>query len=245
MGVIALVIALVALAGMVVAVPSLVPTPIRSAIGLGPKRIAPAPSISASGSYAFLAHQPGDSQAPVGYDPCRVIHLRVNLDRAPEGALALVSEATSRIEQATGLRFSYDGTTEARPQWKNASVPILLGRAHSTPVLVDWATPGDVPELAGDVAGIGGSIPVADSGGRVRFVTGGISLDADLFEVLSRTEDGRREALAIVMHEFGHVVGLAHVHDPAELMNEDNLGLLDFGPGDLAGLARVGSTSCA
>jgi len=38
---------------------------------------------------------------------------------------------------------------------------------------------------------------------------------------------------------------LGHVRDDDELMNEDNVGLLDFGPGDRAGLARVGSTSCA
>jgi hypothetical protein len=81
-------------------------------------------------------------------------------------------------------------------------------------------------------------------GGRFRYVTGGVTLDRAVFQELSKSADGRREARAIVLHEFGHLVGLAHVKDPDELMNGENLGLLDFGPGDLAGLARVGSTPC-
>ena len=52
------------------------------------------------------------------------------------------------------------------------------------------------------------------------------------------------EQQAIVDHEFGHVVGLDHVHDPRELMNEDNVGLTTYGPGDREGLARLGAIDC-
>jgi predicted Zn-dependent protease len=47
-----------------------------------------------------------------------------------------------------------------------------------------------------------------------------------------------------VLHELGHLVGLAHVQDEHELMYAENIGQLDFGRGDLAGLARVGATAC-
>lgn len=238
-------IALVCLIGMVVAVPSVLPRALRDAIGLGPDRIASAPDVADGGTYRFLAVQQGDPGQPVGYDPCKRIELRINPEQAPPGGLALVQQAMDRIEDATGLRFDYLGTTDDRPRWEGESVPMVLGRPRTTPVLVSWATDDEVRELAGDVAGVGGSLPVADSGGYSRYVTGGVTLDAEVFADLDGSEEGRRAAFAIVLHEFGHLVGLGHVNDPAELMNEENLGQLDFGPGDLAGLARVGSTSCA
>jgi hypothetical protein len=46
------------------------------------------------------------------------------------------------------------------------------------------------------------------------------------------------------MHELAHVVGLAHVDDPRELMYADNLGHQAFGPGDLTGLAALGRGRC-
>jgi predicted Zn-dependent protease len=47
-----------------------------------------------------------------------------------------------------------------------------------------------------------------------------------------------------VMHELGHVVGLAHVDDPTELMYERNEGRSDWGPGDLTGLEALGKGLC-
>ena len=49
---------------------------------------------------------------------------------------------------------------------------------------------------------------------------------------------------AIVLHELAHVVGLAHVSEPMELMFADNTGQVSLGPGDLEGLARLGSLPC-
>lgn len=50
---------------------------------------------------------------------------------------------------------------------------------------------------------------------------------------------------AIVMHELGHMVGLAHVDSQAELMAGDNhSGITDFGPGDPAGLGKLGAGPC-
>ena len=47
-----------------------------------------------------------------------------------------------------------------------------------------------------------------------------------------------------MLHELAHVVGLAHVSEPMELMFTDNTGQVTFGPGDLEGLARLGSLPC-
>jgi len=230
--------------GMVVAVPSLLPGPLRDLVGLGPERLAERPAASGSGTFAFLGHQPGDRSAPVAYDPCRPIRVRINPQGAPEGGPALVRSAMVEVGEATGLVLQYDGTSTKRPEWESAHVPTFLGRVQAGPVLVAWADEDEVPQVAGDVAGIGGSVAVTETDGVVRYVTGGVTLDADDFEEIARRSDGEAEMRAIVLHELGHLVGLAHVEDPGELMNGDNIGLHDFGTGDRLGLAALGAGSC-
>jgi hypothetical protein len=80
--------------------------------------------------------------------------------------------------------------------------------------------------------------------GASYYATGVVALDAPDFRNILSRPGGHAEARAIVMHELGHLVGLAHVHDPHELMNERNVGQLDFGPGDLRGLAALGAGPC-
>jgi hypothetical protein len=243
-GRLALVVALLATTGMVVAVPELLPRPLRQLVGLGPDRLADAASASGHGSFAFIAHQPGDPGTPVAYDPCRPILVRVNPDGGPDGAVDLVRDALRDVSHLTGLVLRYDGTDDERPQWDGQSVPAFAGRLLRRPVLVSWATVDEVSQLADDVAGIGGSVPVQGADGTIRFVTGAVTLDADTYDDLAAARDGEDEMRAILLHEFGHVVGLAHVDDEAELMNADNVGMLDFGTGDRKGLARLGRGSC-
>jgi hypothetical protein len=230
--------------GMVVAVPSLLPEPLRDLVGLGPDRLAERPAVSGSGTFAFLGHQPGDPGEAVAYDPCRPIRVRINPDGAPEGGPDLVRRAMAEVEEATGLVLQYDGTSTKRPQWESTYVPTFLGRIQAAPVLVAWADEDEVPQVAGDVAGIGGSVAVTEPDGVVRYITGGVTLDAEDFDEIASRPDGEAEMRAIVLHELGHLVGLAHVEDPRELMNGDNIGLRDFGTGDRLGLAALGAGSC-
>jgi predicted Zn-dependent protease len=46
------------------------------------------------------------------------------------------------------------------------------------------------------------------------------------------------------MHELGHVVGLNHAADPRELMFPSATYVIDWGPGDLQGLAAAGAGPC-
>lgn len=48
----------------------------------------------------------------------------------------------------------------------------------------------------------------------------------------------------MLLHEFGHVFGLAHVDSPGELMYRRNVGRTTFGPGDREGLRRLGRGPC-
>jgi len=196
---------------------------------------------TSSGSYAFLQHQPGAGDDPVAWDPCRPIHYTINPAGGPADGTSLAQEAITRVAAASGLSFHYDGQTRARPHWDSPVLPVIGTRK---PVLISWATPDEVPQLGGDVAGIGGGVAVSADGGLARYATGGVTLDRDAFASMAAQPEGAPEELAIVMHELGHVLGLAHVSDPAELMNSQNLGLVDFGPGDRAGLAKLGSGRC-
>lgn len=224
--------------------PGLLPAPVRDLAGLGPKRLAAAPRITGDGSFAFLAHQPGDRTTPVAYDPCRPVDVRINPAGGPPGAVDLVRGAMAEVASATGLELRYAGLTDERPKWHTPFAPSFIGGPRTRPVLVSFARDSEVPELSGDVAGIGGSVAAPGTDEVVRYVTGGVTLDVDAFSRLAARPDGNEEMRAIVLHELGHVVGLAHVSDPRELMNGDNLGLLDFGTGDRLGLARLGSGSC-
>jgi hypothetical protein len=240
-GFVALLVTIAALVALVYVQPGLVPPSLRKAVGLGPHRLASPVDAGTTGSFAFMAHQPGDATAPVTWDPCRPIRYEINAADGPPTAVGLIQDAISRAEQATGLSFEYAGETDARPHWDSPLVPIIAARR---PVLVAWADAEEVPQLAGDVAGIGGSVPIDAGDGRRRYATGGVTLDAASFAQIDAQAGGAAEERAIVLHELGHLVGLAHVPDAAELMNAENLGLLDYGPGDLAGLAELGSGPC-
>lgn len=50
---------------------------------------------------------------------------------------------------------------------------------------------------------------------------------------------------ATVLHELGHLVDLDHTPDRAEIMfSESQFDVRDDGPGDLRGLAQLGTQAC-
>ena len=71
-----------------------------------------------------------------------------------------------------------------------------------------------------------------------------VALDTPQLTEIMASPNGADHARAIIVHELGHLVGLAHVDDPNELMYADNLGRLDLGPGDRRGLVALGSGRC-
>ncbi|MGH3670590.1 MAG: hypothetical protein ACRDSH_08125 [Pseudonocardiaceae bacterium] len=198
---------------------------------------------TARGPYAFTATTP--SGRPVTYDPCRPIHYVVNPAGMPPGGLMVIRDAIRVIGKATGLTFTEDGLTREPPHLPNqpSSWPQAADQRWP-PVLIAWVSQAEYPPVSGDVAGIGGSLAVEPDGPEsARYVTGQVVLDREDLSTILRL-GGHDEAQAIVMHELGHLVGLAHVADPAELMAQENSGQTELGPGDRQGLAVAGAGRC-
>jgi predicted Zn-dependent protease len=110
---------------------------------------------------------------------------------------------------------------------------------------MSWVTPNENPDFAADVTGEGGSSYVALPNRSSAYVTGAVQLDAVQIASILQRPDGNHVVRAIVLHELGHLVGLGHVTAASELMYpQSQLGVTDFGAGDLTGLAALGRGTC-
>lgn len=187
------------------------------------------------GGYTFALTQPG-SDDPVTWDPCAEIDYVVNPAGAPADQGELVARAVRDLAEASGLRFHDAGTTDDRSFSHRSRV-----FGAQPPVLIGWATPAEVPALAGDVAGVGGGEARAAGPHRLAYVTGMVALDRDAFAAMA-DRPGPDVRGAIVEHELIHVLGLGHVNDPAQLMYAETTDRTSLGEGDRAGLERVGGT---
>ena len=184
---------------------------------------------------------------PVGrWDPCTPIGYRVNVAKAPKGALRDVRTALARIAHATGLQFDYLGATDV--------VPFAIDGPFDPAVadlVVAWAAPHQAPGLfppgtyaQGGPELRGGAHDVA--GNPVRQIyQGGVTFNTAFNSVLEPRAGSGFTRVRALMHELGHAVGLFHVTgDPAEIMSPSlSRGRAEWGAGDLAGLEAVGAVN--
>lgn len=228
----------VVLAGVLALAPGVTGYRVRALLGFNDRLRDVVDVPAGGGQFRFELTQPG-SDTPVSYDPCREIQYVVNPAGAPPDHEALVQQAVAQVSRATGFRFTYAGVTDERDFDDRGASGF-----RTAPVLIGWATPEEVPGLAGDVAGLGGSSAVERLPGHLTFVTGKVVLDRDYFAEAAGQPQGFELERAVLMHELGHVVGLDHVEDPNELMYAEGVGRASFGRGDLEGLALLGAVDC-
>jgi hypothetical protein len=203
----------------------------------------PPPIPQPAGPFEFSLTQ-NVGTGPVAWDPCRPIRYAVNPAGAPSGGEQLIRSAVARASAATGLVFVDEGVTDE--VWSKDREPYQPERYGErwAPALIAWSTSGAVPGLGGSVAGLGGGTAASDQDGRLAYVSGALVLDAeDVTAILARPE-GTVLAQAVVQHELGHVMGLDHVADQAQLMYSEGAEARDWGTGDLAGLHQLGSGAC-
>ncbi len=241
----------VAVAGVTLIAGSLVAAN-RGAVGptaSGP----PSPSSAAhadrrdgGGPFAFLAeHRGGD---PVRWDPCRPIHYEVNLGHAPAGALRVVEQAVARVAEATGVTFVFDRET---PRTAAHTQDHLFRDEHFElyPVLVSWAPPEEFRRYGNPerYAAIGLPFQGQDAD-RGWYRSGMIVVNTGAHAHASFVYRG--DLGPLLLHEWGHVMGLAHVRDRDQIMWSRDMAsadrdpdpfLVEYGEGDLAGLRAVGA----
>jgi hypothetical protein len=195
-----------------------------------------------SRSYAFLGTQ-DDGVTPITWDPCRPIHYVVNPRTAPADGDRLLGEAIAQVSAVTGLTFVEDGRTdETYAPDRPAYQPGRYGRRWA-PVLVDWP-PDLTPEGDRTVAGRAGPLWVRSPSGRLVSVSGTVQLSGSSIATVSR-QLGDAYARGIIEHELGHLVGLDHVDDPTQVMYPSGTRMsVQFGPGDVSGLAALGAGAC-
>ncbi len=208
--------------------------------------VRPAPE----GQHAFLATR--RDGGPVRWNPCEPILYEVNLEGSPEGALDAVHTAIERVGTATGIDFVEVGTTDRTPQGTQASD--FTGPwpdRELLPVLVSWVSAEAFREWAPPRRYVALGLPRRMGlGADDRYRSGMIVVNAD-----ARVLPGDRGPFSleqVLMHEWGHVLGLGHVRSGDELMwspevagadEVPDLNQVDWGTGDLAGLEAVGRSA--
>jgi hypothetical protein len=204
---------------------------------------APQPVVVPANSFGLIGHH-DDGSTPVTWCPCRPVHYVVRPDNAPPNGAQLLADAFAQLSTATGLRFVDDGTTDEAPTTDRRPYQKQKYGDRWAPVLVTWASDREVPDFGVDIVGEAGPTGVRTPSGDLTYVSGTVALDA---EALTALVQQNREGLArvVILHELGHLAGLAHVSDPTQVMYPRaglNAGV--YQPGDLAGLHALGSGLC-
>jgi hypothetical protein len=197
--------------------------------------------VEREGTYAFLHTQETSPTVPVGYSSCRPLRVEINTAGVSdeEGARSVILQAMGEVSAASGLDIVYVGPTLRRPPPPDANPVVSV----NVPVLVAFADSTEVPGLAGDIAGLGGSSYERFDGTDL-YVTGSVTLDKDWVNGALHRSSGRQSLQAVAMHELGHVLGLGHVADTRELMAARGSRTDTLGPGDRRGLAILGHGPC-
>lgn len=147
---------------------------------------------------------------------------------------ATIVEAFRRADVQTGIQFRYGG---------RAATSEPVGTPDQPVVIVDFGTVRNHPRLAsyhGGVYAVGGPLLITN-GERDVFIGGQVTIDVTTTRGIGT---GFRDARlgATLLHEIGHVLGLAHVTAPRQMMAPANI-RADingwFHAGDLRGLRRL------
>jgi hypothetical protein len=173
----------------------------------------------------------------VRWDVCSPINWKLRSDSGIADARTVADKAIQDLADATGAELRYTGEF-------TGSVGQLKSKQPRT-IYVSWESAIEDPELAGDVAGIGGMSTIDDgSGPRPMSAIAVVDSSEGLEPGFA---DGASEG-GVLLHELGHAMGLAHSQDRNRIMFRSTVPGLSAGyqPGDLAVLATaVDMESCS
>lgn len=183
-----------------------------------------------------------DDGSPVRWDPCTPIEVVVRPDPALPALLDDTAVAIEVLRAASGLDLQLAGPTDERPRGDRPAHATTPEGLRWAPVLVATAPPGTsgLPLRDSD-RGVAIPLAVGTPGDRV-YVSGQVVLNRDRDDLVPGSADRATSWGATILHELAHVLGLAHVDDPDELLwTYPGEGPVELGPGDRAGLAAIGA----
>ncbi len=196
------------------------------------------PGASDPAGFRFKDIDPSTGE-PVRFDPCSPVRYVVNTTTAPPRAVDDVRAAVAKTSAATGIEFIFGGQTDEPVSVDRPLVQEERYGRRWSPILIAWS-PQDPALFREHSAGVATNSYAANDAGRLVYVTGTVIMNAS--HELSHGFGAGRTWGKVILHELGHVVGLDHVDDPAEVMNPSLVSSpANWGVGDLAGLRRLGS----
>jgi hypothetical protein len=216
--------------------------PVGTGVGSGPQGPVDGTVGIGASSDGFDVWARNDDGLPVRWDPCSPIDLLVATDGAPPGALSDLRRSVEELREHTGLALRVAGTNDERPRADRSPFqPDRYGRRWA-PVLVAWSPPHEGGlRLRTTDRGVAMPIAVGPPGDRT-YVTGQVVFNAERTDLRPGFADRAHSWGATMLHELAHLVGLAHVEDPDQLMAvHPGTGPVAFGTGDLAGLEAIGA----
>lgn len=186
---------------------------------------------SSGSAYAYTNTVNG---TPVHWDACAPIHWVFRASGAPAGAFTVLKQVIAEIARDTTTAWVYDGQVSNLPTstWLPRTVTnraVLVGwsdAAHSNLLRAQGQSVLAVTQTSW--------VPTRGSG---KILSAVMALDGTERLTLSGAHSWR----TVLLHEFGHAMGLAHAGGSSQLMYSNlSRSLSGLQTGDLTGLRRVG-----
>jgi len=151
---------------------------------------------------------------------CRAVHYVLNPTLSPPSALRDIQQAARRVSEVSGLGFVYDGQTGERPTRARSNLQFDGVTSAPLPVLVAWAASNDASIWRGGQFSAYGLATAAAWDEASGTLTGGwVYLNAGI-QLPSGFADHASWG-GVLMHEFGHLLGLNHAQGRDEMMYPD------------------------